>query len=262
MARPAKEGLDYFPLEVDMDSDDKIALVEAKHGLMGFGLIIKMFMRIYRQGYFTEWGEREQLIFSKRVNADIKFVNEVINDAVKWGLFHGKLLNEYGILTSRAIQKRFLAATHRRQRIEIEIEYLLLDSDTLNDCSNLVIVDKNGASAGDKGPSGTQSKVKESKEESKVQYREFVTMTPEELLKLQEKYGQQQTETMLDILDNYKGANGKRYKSDYRAVLSWVAKRYEEEKAKGAKRNGNGRGIHQPNSEEDMAGEFREFVNP
>lgn len=28
MARPQSEGLDYFPLDVDMDSDDKIEYIE------------------------------------------------------------------------------------------------------------------------------------------------------------------------------------------------------------------------------------------
>ncbi len=36
---------------------------------------------------------------------------------------------------------------------------------------------------------------------------------------------------MLDILDNYKDASGKTYKSDYRAVLSWVVKRLEQDRA-------------------------------
>ena len=31
------------------------------------------------------------------------------------------------------------------------------------------------------------------------------------------------------VLDNYKGANGKKYKSDYRAILNWVVKRAKEE---------------------------------
>lgn len=39
---------------------------------------------------------------------------------------------------------------------------------------------------------------------------------------------------MIEILDNYKGADpGKRkYTSDYRAILSWVKKRWEEDHAK------------------------------
>lgn len=38
---------------------------------------------------------------------------------------------------------------------------------------------------------------------------------------------------MIEILDNYKGAKGKRYKSDYRAILSWVVNRLEDDKRKG-----------------------------
>jgi len=34
MARPTKTGLDYFPLDVDMDNDDKIALIEANMDLL------------------------------------------------------------------------------------------------------------------------------------------------------------------------------------------------------------------------------------
>ena len=33
MARPLKEGLDYFPLDVDVDQDDKVAIIEGMHGV-------------------------------------------------------------------------------------------------------------------------------------------------------------------------------------------------------------------------------------
>ena len=36
MPRPIKEGLDYFPLDVDLD--DKIYMVECELGLTGFAL--------------------------------------------------------------------------------------------------------------------------------------------------------------------------------------------------------------------------------
>lgn len=32
MARPTKTGLEYFPLDVDMDQDDKLFFIEAKYG--------------------------------------------------------------------------------------------------------------------------------------------------------------------------------------------------------------------------------------
>lgn len=82
MARPQKSGLDYFSLDVDMDQDDKIALIEAQHGIMGFAIVIKLLMKIYKNSYFYEWTEKEQLLFSNRVNVDINAVNVVINDCV------------------------------------------------------------------------------------------------------------------------------------------------------------------------------------
>ena len=48
-------------------------------------------MELYRSGYYYAWTEREQLIFSNRVNVDIKTIREVVGDALKWGFFHQKL---------------------------------------------------------------------------------------------------------------------------------------------------------------------------
>ena len=53
-------------------------------------------------------------------------------------------------------------------------------------------------------------------------YAEFVQMTEIEYQKLVDQYGELNTKRMIQSLDNYKGANGKKYKSDYRAILNWV----------------------------------------
>lgn len=141
MARPQKTGIDYFPLDVDMDQDDKILLIEAEHGVEGFGILIKLLMKIYKEGYFYEWTEKEQLLFSKRVNVDINRVNVVINSCLKWGFFDKRLFNEHSILTSNGIQKRYLEATSRRKKVEIIAEYCLFDPKSY---SNVVFVDING----------------------------------------------------------------------------------------------------------------------
>lgn len=60
---------------------------------------------------------------------------------------------------------------------------------------------------------------------AKKKYAEFVSMTEEEHQKLVEKYGQIFTAACIEELDNYKGSKGKKYASDYRAVLSWVVDR-------------------------------------
>lgn len=159
MTRPIKEGLDYFPLDVDIDQDDKIALIEASHGLEGFGVVIKILMKIYDNSYFYQWGEKEQLLFARRVNVNINKVNDIINDCIKWGLFSWSLYEKHQILSSKGIQKRYVEAAARRKRVKIRSDYLLLDEKGVNSYKNLVIVNINFVDV----VIGTQNKVEESK---------------------------------------------------------------------------------------------------
>lgn len=186
MARPQSEGLDYFPLDVDMDSDDKIEYIEAKYGLVAFGIIVKLMMAIYRQGYYMMWTERQQYVFSKRVNVDINTVSAVVNVCINEGLFHKTLYEKYKILTSHGIQTRYLRAVERRRGVRMITEFCLItEADGIKEgriayqnMHKTVIADNNDRSEGvnvdnNQGPSEihvsnmstetSQSKVKESK---------------------------------------------------------------------------------------------------
>lgn len=174
MARPQKVGLDYFPLDVDIDQDDKIALVEAQHGILGFGIIIKLLMKIYSEGYFYNWTEKEQILFSRRVNVDINTINVIIEDCSKWGMFSSELLNKYKILTSKGIQVRYFEATKRRQRVEVIKEYLLLGKSCLKDFDKVVLVDINRVSVNINSQSGEVNETSIPKEENrKEEYNTF-----------------------------------------------------------------------------------------
>lgn len=162
MARPQKKGIDYFTVDTHME--DKIKLVEAKYGLEGFGLLIKLWQKIYSQKYYIDWTEEIQLLFSSEINVGINLLNEVINDCVNWGIFNQKMFEKYSILTSHGIQIRYKEATYRRKKVEMKEEYLLLTEDEIN--SNMVNennkpINDNKNSVNDS--KSTQSKVKESK---------------------------------------------------------------------------------------------------
>lgn len=66
----------------------------------------------------------------------------------------------------------------------------------------------------------------------KINFAEFVTLLPAEHEKLCSEYGASMTNTLIETLNNYKGAHGKTYKSDYRAILSWVVEKVKEKKGK------------------------------
>jgi hypothetical protein len=79
-----------------------------------------------------------------------------------------------------------------------------------------------------------------------IRYAEFVEMKESEYNKLVEEHGEPLTKKMIEVLDNYKGANGKKYKSDYRAILNWVVG-----KVKGEKNERNKQGSRETLSEYD-----------
>jgi len=135
MVRPTKLGINYFPLDIDMDQDDKIQMIEAKYPEKGFEIITKLWMKIYKEGYYYKWGEKEQLLFTNKIpNVDIDYINAVIEDAVKWEIFDRKRFVKYKILTSNGIQKRYLEATKRRKEVEIISEYWVnLNNNSEND---------------------------------------------------------------------------------------------------------------------------------
>lgn len=156
MARPIKTGLDYFPM--DVDTDEKFELIEAKHDLVGFGIVVKLYQKIYKSGYFIYWDEEKLLIFKKSINVDKNKVIDVINDCLEYGVFDLTLYDKYKILTSKGIQKRFLSACERRKYIELIKNYIIVDIN----CINVAITWVNDYNS-------TQSKVKESKvKESRV----------------------------------------------------------------------------------------------
>jgi hypothetical protein len=72
-------------------------------------------------------------------------------------------------------------------------------------------------------------KDKDKDKEEKIIYAANVKMTKSEHDKLLESHGPQKTAWMIEKLNVYKGSNGKKYKSDYLAILNWVVGKAAQE---------------------------------
>jgi|GEM_PF-2495177 len=92
---------------------------------------------------------------------------------------------------------------------------------------------------GKKGMEARWANKEEKPKVEKVRYAENVNLRERDYNTLIEKYGDIAVGRMVEILDNYKGSNGKRYRDDYRAILSWVVDRYQEEQEKAKRRKAN-----------------------
>ena len=166
MARPAKDGVDYFPLDVHLD--DKFKFIEIKFKLEGFAILIKLFQKIYSYGYWYKWTEDEMLIFADENRVDVSTVKNVVNEAIIREIFDKELYQKCNILTSKGIQNRYKEIVKRRKNVNVIEEYLLIDNNFgIND--NIMQTSSEQEGNTEQTPSehndskSTQSKVKESK---------------------------------------------------------------------------------------------------
>jgi hypothetical protein len=71
--------------------------------------------------------------------------------------------------------------------------------------------------------------------DNKKKYLDSVFLMDEEYKKLTSQHGEENTKIFIEILDLYKDSKGKKYKSDYKAILSWVV---DETKKRGRYKTG------------------------
>ena len=125
MARPQKQGLTYFPIDVEFD--DNLDLFEAEFGIAGTGFFVKLLQKIYSNSYFTEWNNDIALRFARKINVDINQVNVYINALLCRRILDKCIHEKYGVLTSMGIQKRFFEACDRRVSVEVDERILLVE---------------------------------------------------------------------------------------------------------------------------------------
>lgn len=108
MARPIKQGLDYFPLDVDFFNDDKIQLIEAEFGIKGTYIAIRLLTKIYSEGYYVEYSELLKNKLARVGDLNLCLIDEVVNKLVKYDFFDKDIFRKHNMLTSKTIQKNWV----------------------------------------------------------------------------------------------------------------------------------------------------------
>ena len=149
MARPIKQGLDYFPLDVDFFDDEVVDGISGEFGIKGELITIKLLSAVYKKGYFAVWNGLLQAQIAKKTSSSKDLVIQVVDRLVEWEFFDKDLFNSAKVLTSAKIQDTYFEATKRRKTPK-PTEFLINVNN--NPTSNEVNANINA-----------QSKVKESK---------------------------------------------------------------------------------------------------
>ncbi len=134
MARPIKDGVPYWPFDVDLFDDKKFKLIRGEFGIKGAYIALVILNSVYKEnGYFKRWDDEDCCLMSEGIGdgCSPQLVDEVLAGCVRRGLFDQGLFQMFGILTSTGIQRRFFNIVKKsRNKIVVIKEYLLFD---LND---------------------------------------------------------------------------------------------------------------------------------
>ena len=177
MARPLKQGVDYFPLDVGFLQDIKVRRIMRACGTQSIPVLISLLANIYRnEGYFLRWDNDMPFLIADELGVSEGAVTATVDKAVQVEFFDANMFHNHGVLTSSGIQKRFFKITSRRKEVDYDARFLLkninVDNNEVNVCNNPVNVVDN-----------KQSKVKESKVKNSKKKSKKEKAVPEDLAK-------------------------------------------------------------------------------
>ena len=169
MARPKKQGLDYFPFDVNFFSDKKIKIVKARYGNDGVIIYLYLLCEIYKNGYYIVWDDDYKFIVADELNISDGLIEQVLKFLIERSLLQSILLNSDTIITSPSVQHRFQEIVKTRKApTSVLKELWLLSKEETQGC--IKVTQKQGFSEinpgfSEKNPSKSEiNAIKESKE--------------------------------------------------------------------------------------------------
>lgn len=185
--RYPKFKLDYFPMPVDFECDDRILLLRKSQGWKGEIIATKLISFIFgTSGYYVEWNDSNQSKFLSKFSFYAwltgGLLNEIVAGCVRYGIFDKCLFDTFNILTSSDIQHTWFIATRKRTNRYVVRDYLITTAATPEEMefmaeeirqrkgNKIFFINKEGTSGADliaQYESGTDSAAKNSSGDEK-----------------------------------------------------------------------------------------------
>jgi hypothetical protein len=160
MARPKKEGMDYFPHDTDALNDEKIEALRFLYGNDGYAFYFILLERIYRTKNFElDISDTETIqILSRKVGLNEEKFIQILETALKRNCFDRQAYEERKVLTSDGIKKRAFVVVEKRVKMREKYHYSKEISEVVSDAETTQ----------ETGEESTQSKEKKSKEKKSI----------------------------------------------------------------------------------------------
>lgn len=221
MARPTKQGIDYFPL--DCQFDDKIEMLLIEKGAPGLAVLVTIWQMIYsNNGYYIANNHDLCLLIKRKIDVDVNEVMDCINVCLRRGIFHKTSFDTHQILTSKAIQKRYFDAAKKKKSVIAVTEYLLISVDSSN---NVVSVGINDVSDGGNATNVNVNVEVKVKEKVKVKVEKIMSSALDDARSVLDYLNQKTGKSFRPVESNLKFVRARINEGHTEAVLKSIVDR-------------------------------------
>ena len=144
MSGKAKRKLDYAGWLTDIfDNDTKIDKLLDAQGWIGFGIYFFLCQKAFgSDGYFYKWGFDDCASTARKMGGGVGSgtVKETVDYCLHIGLFNKRLFDEWGVLTSKGIQRSYWAVAKSRRDKAVAKELWILEE---SECEGVIFVPLN-----------------------------------------------------------------------------------------------------------------------
>jgi hypothetical protein len=124
MARPQKEGLEYFPHDVHASNDEKLEPLIMLYGAAGYAFYFMHLEYIYRNNELSfDISDAETIqVFCSKLQITQEQYQKILNSAIKLKCFNKEVYESEKKLTSNGIKKRASTITEKREKERLRYE--------------------------------------------------------------------------------------------------------------------------------------------
>lgn len=134
MARPFSQGLEYFPVDVDMLDDPKVFELDYLFPKgEGISFLLRIWSNIYSHSYYKEWTKMTHIQFCQNNKFEEDRGEVILKECIRIGLFDLGLYTKLNILTSSSMQERWLKCVRRRLHVILYRDHILLSGRKIAD---------------------------------------------------------------------------------------------------------------------------------
>jgi hypothetical protein len=243
----------YFSHDANARNDIKMIALREKYGSKGYGcfwILIEMMREA--DGHCLTLNSLTFTVLKRELKLTEKDLNSFIKDCIDWelfamesnNLFSPSLRNRMQIYSDKVEKAREAgrasaaarARTSERtehasnQTISTNVEQETSERSTINEIKEKKIK-VNKIKENEINPEQPILNLDLPSLQPKISDVDNVKLSDAEYKKLTDKYGEENTKKMITVLSNYKHQSGRKYKSDYHAILNWVVERVTEDKS-------------------------------